>query len=240
MTHRSPLVLLIEDESSIAETVTYALRTEGIRAVWLETGQAGIVAVEDLHPDLVILDVGLPDGSGFDVYRKIQAIAPVPVIFLTARSEEVDRVVGLEMGADDYVVKPFSPRELTARVRAILRRTSSVAPGDEAGDSGDEIFQIDKERMVICYCGQPLTLSRYEYRLLKVLIERPGRVYTREQLLQLVWDAPEHRLDRTVDTHVKTIRAKLRQVKHETNPIKTHRGTGYSLDTSPNISPRRT
>jgi len=230
VTHESPLIALIEDEPSIAETVTYALRTEGMRTLWLGTGGEGIAAIKKSSPDLVILDIGLPDTSGFDLYRQIRAIKSVPVIFLTARSEEVDRVVGLELGADDYVVKPFSPRELTARVRAVLRRTGTGMVRDDTHIDDKGVFQIDHERMAISYHGHTLKLSRYEYRLLRALVERPGRVYTREQLLDLAWEALEHRLPRTIDTHIKTLRAKLRKIKPETSPIKSHRGIGYSLD----------
>jgi two-component system catabolic regulation response regulator CreB len=175
----------------------------------------------------VILDVGLPDANGFDLCRQIRASTTIPVLFLTARSAEVDRVVGLELGADDYVVKPFSPRELTARVRAILRRSSATA---SAAAATDPRFAVDEDRLRIRYLGALLDLSRYEYRLLKTLISQPGRVFTREQLLQLLWEHPEHRLDRTVDTHIKTLRAKLAAVDPVAAPIRTHRGIGYSLD----------
>ncbi|MDH3379319.1 MAG: two-component system response regulator CreB [Gammaproteobacteria bacterium] len=218
-------ILLIEDEPSIADTVIYALRTENFRPLWRATGRDGIAAVRCEHPALVILDIGLPDQSGIDVYREIQALGPFPVIFLTARAAEVDRIVGLEIGADDYVTKPFSPRELTARVKAVLRRLG-VQSTPIAGDSP---FLVDSQRLLITYDGKALTLSRYEYRLLKVLIERPGRVFSRAQLLDLAWDAPEHRLDRTVDTHIKTLRAKLTAIRPGASVIKTHRGFGYSL-----------
>jgi two-component system catabolic regulation response regulator CreB len=137
----------------------------------------------------------------------------------------VDRVVGLELGADDYVVKPFSPRELAARVKAVLRRARGASSGRPSGNA----FTLDEERLQITYFGKPLDLSRYEYRLLAVLLKRPGRVYSREQLLELVWDEPEASLDRTVDAHVKNLRAKLRDVRPDVDPIATHRGTGYSL-----------
>jgi two-component system catabolic regulation response regulator CreB len=186
---------------------------------------AGVVEVLDRQPvALVVLDIGLPDMSGIEVCRRLRQRHDVPVIFLTARSGEVDRVVGLELGADDYVTKPFSPRELAARVKAVLRRAGR---GNSAPPSA--AFALDEERRQISYFGKPLELSRYEYRLLCVLLKRPGRVYTREQLLELVWDAPEASLDRTVDAHVKNIRAKLRDIRPDVDPIATHRGTGYSL-----------
>ncbi len=220
-------ILVIEDESAIADTVVYALETEGFNTVWCNTGELGISEFRATRPTLVILDIGLPDLNGFDVYREIQKAGPIPVIFLTARSGEVDRIVGLEMGADDYVVKPFSPRELTARVRAVLRRLSAGTPA-----TSNTPFEVDEERVQISYCGQVLDLSRYEYRLLKTLIDAPERVFSREQLLQRAWDHPEHSLERTVDTHIKTLRAKLREVTPERDPIRTRRGLGYFLTLS--------
>ena len=222
-------ILLIEDEPAIADTVVYALKTEGFDPIWRLTGNEGRNAFREQQPALVILDIGLPDINGFELFKELRLSAYVPVIFLTARAEEVDRVVGLEIGADDYVVKPFSPRELTARVRAVLRRTTTYGDATDSGGSKELGFDIDPESCQIHYFGQLLTLSRYEYLLLSVLIKRPNRVYAREELLQLVWTDPESSLDRTVDTHIKTIRAKLRAVKANANPIKTHRGLGYSL-----------
>ena len=222
-------ILIIEDEPAIADTVIYALKTEGFDPLWRLTGNEGKKAFLEEQPALVILDIGLPDINGFELFKELRLSAPVPVIFLTARAEEVDRVVGLEIGADDYVVKPFSPRELTARVRAVLRRTTSHEDINDACRSEELGFNIDPESCQICYHGKLLTLSRYEYLLLSVLIKRPNRVYSREELLQLVWTDPENSTDRTVDTHIKTIRAKLRAVRADANPIKTHRGLGYSL-----------
>jgi len=231
MTHpQNSCILLIEDEPAIADTVVYALNTEGFEPIWRMTGQEGLTAFQDYQPALVILDIGLPDANGFELCRELRNQAPVPVIFLTARADEVDRVVGLEIGADDYVVKPFSPRELTARVKAVLRRTAVTE-----AESGEEYavqtttFSIDEEQYRISYWGQPLTLSRYEFRLLQILLKHPNRVYSRETLLSLVWDDPDSSFDRTVDTHIKTIRAKLRAIRSDANPIKTHRGFGYSL-----------
>ena len=224
-----PTLLLVEDEPAIADTIQYALESEGFRCLRLETG-AGVVEVLDRQPvALVILDIGLPDMSGVEVCRLIRQRHEVPVIFLTARAGEVDRVVGLELGADDYVTKPFSPRELAARVKAVLRRARPPAAGAAPAPAPAGAFALDEERMRITYFGRPLELSRYEYRLLAVLLKRPGRVYSREQLLELVWDEPEASLDRTVDAHVKNLRAKLREIRPDVEPIATHRGAGYSL-----------
>ena len=226
---RKPLILVIEDEPAIADTVVYALSTEGFEPHWCSTGAAGLEVCRAQRPALVLLDVGLPDWNGFELFQQIRRDDPIPVIFLTARAEEIDRVVGLEIGADDYISKPFSPRELTARVRAVLRRAGESMPPADQNNALASGFQIDRERYQIRYKDQALVLSRYEFRLLKLLIEHPERVFSREHLLQQVWEHPEHSLDRTVDTHIKTLRAKLREIDPELNPIKTHRGLGYSF-----------
>jgi two-component system catabolic regulation response regulator CreB len=219
-----PTILVVEDEPAIADTIQYALESEGFRCLRLEGG-SGVVELLDRQPvALVVLDIGLPDLSGIEVCRRIRQRHEVPVIFLTARADEVDRVVGLELGADDYVTKPFSPRELAARAKAVLRRARGGA-----GPARGNAFALDEERLQITYFGKPLELSRYEYRLLAVLLKKPGRVYSRDQLLELVWDEPEASLDRTVDAHVKNLRAKLRDIRPDVDPIATHRGTGYSL-----------
>jgi two-component system catabolic regulation response regulator CreB len=151
----------------------------------------------------------------------------VPVVFLTARSDEIDRVVGLELGADDYVAKPFSPRELVARVRSILRRAAKPAAAAPAVAATP--IALDEGRRQIRFYGKLLELSRYEYGLLKTLASRPGHVFTRDTLLERVWDDPGESLDRTVDAHVKTLRAKMKAVAPQLDPIRTHRGTGYAL-----------
>ncbi|HVG10796.1 MAG TPA: two-component system response regulator CreB [Thermoanaerobaculia bacterium] len=223
-----PTILVVEDEPAIADTIQYALESEGFRCQRLEVG-AGVAEMLDRQPvALVVLDIGLPDMSGIEVCRRIRERHDVPVIFLTARSDEVDRVVGLELGADDYVIKPFSPRELAARAKAILRRTQRGNNNPPTPPPGTA-FVLDEERRQISYFGTPLELSRYEYKLLCVLLKKPGRVYSRDQLLDLVWDSPEASLDRTVDAHVKNLRAKLRDIRPDADPIATHRGTGYSL-----------
>jgi two-component system catabolic regulation response regulator CreB len=231
--HKRPMmpprqtILVVEDEPPIAETIVYALQTEGFAPVWRTTGRAALAVLDEQPVALVVLDVGLPDSSGFDVCREIRRRHDVPVIFLTARSGEVDRIVGLEIGGDDYLPKPFSPRELTARVRAVLRRANGrgrdAARGPAAG------WQHDAARCRISYCGRTLDLTRNEYRLLGALLAQPGRVFSREQLMNAAWDDPGAALDRTVDAHIKTLRAKLREVAPDADPIVTHRGLGYSL-----------
>lgn len=220
-------ILLVEDEPSIADNIIYALKTENFAPTWCQTGREGLAQLAQETFALVILDVGLPDMNGFDLCKKIRTTSEVPVVFVTARKDEIDRVVGLEIGADDYVVKPFTPRELTARIRAILRRTENSTPPE--ANSAAPMFAVDEDRCEVRYYGTPLQLSRYEFRLLKVLVAKPGRVYSRDQLMELAWEEPDTALDRTVDAHIKTLRAKLRAVREDEDPIRTHRGLGYSL-----------
>jgi two-component system catabolic regulation response regulator CreB len=223
-----PRILIVEDEPGIADTLQYALRTEGFEPTWVGTGEAALAQVKAQAPALVILDVGLPDSSGFEVFKRLRLIdAEVPVIFLTARSDEIDRVVGLELGADDYVPKPFSPRELVARVRSILRRAARPAAVAVAPPAVP--VSVDEGRRQIRFYGRALELSRYEFGLLKTLASRPGHVFSRDALLERVWDDATESLDRTVDAHVKTLRAKMKLIAPLLEPIRTHRGSGYAL-----------
>ena len=217
------IILVVEDEASIAETIVYALQTEGFTPVWKTTGRDALKFLQEQPVALVVLDVGLPDMSGLDVCRELRKQHAVPVIFLTARSSEVDKIVGLELGADDYLAKPFSPRELTARIRAVLRRNNPDRVGAAAG------WAHDAAKCRISFHSQALDLTRNEYRLLGALLASPGRVFSRDQLMTAAWDDPGAALDRTVDAHIKTLRAKLRAVAPATDPIVTHRGLGYSL-----------
>ena len=218
-------ILIVEDEQAIADNIQYALETEGFETLCLSSGMPVLPLLIREPIDLIILDIGLPDINGIELCKEIRKNHTIPVIFLTARSTEIDRVVGLEIGADDYVVKPFSPRELCARVKAVLRR--SLQPID--GGPTAQTFQINESKRQMTYCGQPLDLSRYEYNLLKLLIQRPGHVFSREQLMDLAWDEPEASMDRTVDAHIKNIRAKLKKIEPDIDPIITHRGLGYAL-----------
>jgi two-component system catabolic regulation response regulator CreB len=227
-----PRILVVEDEPAIADTIAYALSTDGFEPIWRATGEAALRCAGEGELALVILDVGLPDINGFELFKRLALITQAPVIFLTARSDEVDRVVGLELGADDYISKPFSPRELTARVRTVLRRlarSGSGAPRQTAAGSPAK-FAVDEERRTITFLGTQLDLSRYEYRLLKLLVSRPGRVFSRDEILQHAWDEPDASFDRTVDAHVKQLRAKLKAVAPHAEVIRTHRGEGYSLN----------
>jgi two-component system catabolic regulation response regulator CreB len=222
-------VLLVEDEAVVADAVLYALRTDGFEPEWVTTGQAALDSLGRKSADAVLLDVGLPDTSGFELLRVIRALSAVPILFLTARAEEMDRIVGLEIGADDYVVKPFSPRELCARVRAVLRRTTSAAEKALPAAAGRTPFRLDASRRVASYFGEPLDLTRSEYRLLEVLLEHPGWIRTREQLLESLWDDAGATTERSIDSHVKALRTKLRAVRPDIEAIETHRGEGYAL-----------
>ena len=220
-------ILIAEDERGIAEAVTYALRAEGHTVEHVLLGGAVLPRVQAGGIDLVVLDVGLPDMTGFDVCRRLRETSDLPVIFLTARGTEVDRVLGLEFGADDYVVKPFSPRELVARVHARLRRR---AADEKERWQRIEGFELDREGRRVRYHGRLLDLTRYEFGVLEALLARAGAVLTRAQLMDRVWaDAPDSS-DRTVDTHVKTLRSKLRAAGGASDVIRTHRGVGYALD----------
>ncbi len=221
-------ILLIEDEPAIADTISYALKTEGFVPDWVKLGSEAKKKLSQNKYDLLILDVGLPDTSGFDLLRELRKTINTPVIFLTARADEIDKVVGLEIGADDYLTKPFSPRELTSRIRAILRRTQGKSMSVESGGHGS-LFQIDEKRVTISYQSKALTLSKNEYRLLKTLIQKPGRVFSRDQLMAAAWDDPLASMDRTVDATIKNIRIEIKKITPDFDPIETHRGFGYSL-----------
>lgn len=237
-------ILIVEDESGIADTIQYALEADGFSCQWLSTAQEALVQFQKKMPSLVILDIGLPDMHGFELFRRLQSLpggSQIPMLFLTARSEEIDKVAGLELGADDYIAKPFSPRELVARVRSILRRFEKIettvqktlpketAPSEKM-ESLQTPFECDEKRMQIFYYGKPLELSRYEFRLLRLLIQRPGRVFERNELLSLVWDEGSDSYDRTVDAHIKTLRSKLKLIAPDVEAIRTIRGIGYALN----------
>lgn len=217
-------ILIIEDESAIADMLVYALNSEGYATHCCVLGADGLEQMRSGLYALAILDVGLPDMNGFEVCRQARTFSDIPILFLTARADEVDRIVGLEIGADDYVTKPFSPREVVARVRVILRRKPTAVKPDELHNW----FEVDSGSMRIRFCASELDLTRYEYLLLKLLLEHPGRIYSRERLMDSIWHDALDTSDRTVDTHIKTLRAKLKAVRSDLEPIVTHRGMGYS------------
>lgn len=227
-------ILLVEDEPTIADTLVYALKSEHHEVAHALTGEDALTRHRAEPFDFVILDIGLPDISGFEVCRAIRRDSPVPILFLTARESELDRVLGLEIGGDDYVVKPFSPREIVARVRAILRR--SQPPEKTRTDSAEKAVPHppdaaplvhDTSMMQIVAVGHPLELTAHEYKLLLVLINHPNQVFSRDQLLEQAWEDPLAVTDRTIDAHIKMIRAKLREACGLAELIQTRRGLGY-------------
>ncbi len=227
-----PRILLVEDEPAIADTLVYALKTECFEVRHALTGQSALDHFAAESPDFVLLDIGLPDMTGLDVCREIRARSQVPILFLTARDGELDRVLGLELGGDDYVTKPFSPREVVARIRAILRRSGGPGNGGAAAaaaDDGGGLLSLDEAGMRVACSGRPLDLTAHEYKLLLIFIRQPNRVFTRDQLLDQAWEDPGAVTDRTIDAHIKTIRAKLRQAHPGSEElIQTRRGLGYA------------
>lgn len=220
-----PQILILEDEPSIAESLIFVLQAESFSTHWETLATKALVYAKEQQVDLIIMDVGLPDMTGFEACKQLRKFSEVPVMFLTARGDELDRVVGLEIGADDYVVKPFSPREVAARVKAILKRTQPIAtvPQERLRE-----FVIDAERKTIHYHQQLLQLTRFEFCLLQTLLAQPERVFSRDQLLQAVGVSADAGYDRSIDGHIKTLRAKLRAINADADPIKTQRGFGYS------------
>jgi DNA-binding response regulator len=217
-------ILLIEDDPAIADPLTYALARENWQVVWHDTGIAALAALQQQVFDCIILDVGLPDTDGFELCRRIRRDWATPLIFLTARNEEVDRIVGLELGADDYCGKPFSSRELISRIKAVCRRSKGQ------GRAAADVWQVNESAQTIAYHGQTLDLTRYEFRLLRHLLAHAGQTFDRDQLVNTLWDHPDHIDNRTVDSHIKTLRQKLRAIAPDADPIRTRRGYGYVLE----------
>jgi DNA-binding response OmpR family regulator len=228
MTKRT--ILLIEDERSISEPLMDALAREGFEPILAETAEAGMDVFAQRGPDLVLLDVMLPDGDGRDLLRRIRETSRTPVVMLTARGEEMDRVLGLELGADDYVTKPFSAAELVARMRAVLRRTERE-PGGEAGsvlESGD--VRLDLDTHIAMRDGVPLDLTVKEFELLRVLLERSGKVVRRDEIVHEVWDPAWFGSTKTLDVHVSALRKKLGDDPADPRYIHTVRGVGFRFE----------
>ncbi len=223
-------ILIVEDEKAIADTLVFSLSAEYFQPTWVSSGQSAIEHCQQNHVDCVLLDVGLPDINGFDVLKQLRQFTDVPILFLTARSEEIDRILGLEMGADDYITKPFSPREVVTRVKVVLRRATPITLSVQQSSSQSSPFSIDEEQAMISLTDSPLHLTRAEYLLLKTLLTQPKRVFSRAILITAVWDENHPSDERAIDTHIKSLRAKLRAVDSSTDYIHTHRGLGYSLN----------
>jgi two-component system OmpR family response regulator len=224
-----PKVLIVDDDSHIREVVRFALAKDGFETTEAGDGVAALEVFEATCPDLVILDITMPEMDGTDVCRHLRGISAVPVIFLSSRDEEVDRIVGLELGADDYVSKPFSPRELVARVRAVLRRARATSPAGAPVPTRLEhgLVRLDLEGYQAFWGETALDLTRTEFEILLTLTRRPGRVFSRDVLMDEAY--PGHRVvsDRTIDSHVRRLRAKLREAGGD--PIETVHGRGYKL-----------
>ena len=220
-------ILVVEDESTIVAPLTAALEREGFEAHVAGTVADAIESAGRLDPDLVLLDLMLPDGSGFDVCRELRKTSEVPVIMLTARGDEADRVVGLELGADDYVVKPFSAREVIARIRAVLRRTATRPAPAGSGPLEIDGLRLDPERRSVELDAQPVELSRREFELLERLMRDAGAVVTREQLIEDVWDMNWFGSTKTLDVHVSSLRRKLGDSANTPRFVHTVRGVGF-------------
>lgn len=224
----APTILLLEDEQAIADTILYAFETDGYSVKHVSTCGEALVLLREEAFDFAIFDVGLPDGTGFDLCKEVRTFSQVPVLFLTARADEIDRVVGLEIGGDDYVTKPFSPRELVARVKAILRRSIGGAASNHRVSEGE--LRCDEAACQFYFHNQVVDLTRTEYQLLCALYEQPGRVFTRDQLLDKISIDDGAAMDRVIDAHVKAIRAKLSVIATEGKEmVETRRGLGYAL-----------
>ena len=222
MSATTQALLLVEDEDSIGSLVSAYLEQTGYRVAWVRSGEEALAQLEQVSPNLVILDIGLPGQDGFDVCRGIRARSSVPILMLTARDEEVDRVAGLEVGADDYVTKPFSPRELAARVKAVLRRSQPASePQPQKLELGD--VAVDTLAREVTVAGEPIELTGKEFDLLAYLLENAGIVVSRDQLLDRVWGMSYAGGTRTVDVHVAQLRRKLGRP----DAIRTFRGSGY-------------
>jgi two-component system alkaline phosphatase synthesis response regulator PhoP len=221
----SKTVLVVDDEAKIVEVVGDYLRTAGFSVTTAGDGARAIASARARPPDLVVLDLGLPGLDGLDVARELRRTSPVPIIMLTARGEETDRVVGLELGADDYLVKPFSPRELVARVRAVLRRTEGQPTEQERFAVGN--VTIDTMRREVQMGDRVVELTATEFDLLLVLARQPGRVFTRAQLLDALHGVVVESYERTVDAHIKNLRRKLEPDPHQPRFLLTVHGVGY-------------
>ena len=223
------MVLVIDDEDSIQKLLNAALERDGYRIVGARDAADGLLAFEREQPDVILLDVMLPDLSGREVCRRIRATSAVPIIMLSALDEEVDKVVGLELGADDYITKPFGMRELRSRVRAVLRRSQLAAVTPETDGERLEVGDVllDPARRIVTVDGGTVDLTYVEFELLQMLMSSPGRVFSRSQLLDGVWGSSDFREPRTVDVHVRHLREKLEPTPSEPRYIQTVRGVGY-------------
>lgn len=219
-------ILVVEDEASLAHIVGDYLVHAGMQWSWVGDGAQALEAFRRYRPDLVLLDIMLPGVDGLSLCREIRKVSEIPVILVTAKVEEIDRLLGLELGADDYICKPFSPREVVARVKTVLRRTRSGARPAAEG-----LFEVDEVGQWILVQGQRLDLTPTEYRLLKLFVTHPGRVFSRDNIMDLTYDADQEVTDRAVDSHLKNVRKKVARVLGEREVIHSVYGVGYRFET---------
>ena len=222
-------ILVVEDDPKIAETLIHVLNEQGFEATRVATILEAREVLKLNSFLAIVLDVGLPDGNGFEFCKELRKTNEIPILFLTSISDEVDKIVGLEIGADDYVTKPFSPREVSARLKAIIKRVKEPIPVNQ-----NIQFKVDEEKKRITYKGQLIETRPIEYEILKLLIKRPGRVFSRDEIIDYCWpDNPNMDSNRTVDTHIKTIRKKIGDIDPQTDPksiLKTSSKEGFYLD----------
>jgi DNA-binding response OmpR family regulator len=223
----SATILLVDDEDAVQKLLTYPLEREGFRVVSARTGQEALDRFGEANPDLVVLDIMLPGLDGLEVCKALRARSSVPIIMLTARDDELDKVLGLELGADDYITKPFSIREFRSRVRALLRRAKLPAYAGDGPAIAVEGLELDVARRKVALEGRPVQLTYVEFELLRILASQPGRVFSRKALLEELWGSAEYREPRTIDVHVRHLREKLEGDPGEPELIQTVRGAGY-------------
>ena len=216
-------ILIVEDDRTIAESIAFILEQDSFSCQWFNNGRDTLDYIENNEVDLMLLDVGLPDMSGFDVLRKVRIKSDLPVIIISARDDESDQVLGLEgLGANGYITKPFSPRLVVAHVRSQLRR-------DRADKNPKSKFSINQAMQRVLFHNQELVLTPAEFKILSHLIKHPNQVHTREYLMNIIWDRPHGSDEKTINTHIKSIRKRLHEIDEMNDYIETHRGIGYSL-----------
>jgi two-component system, OmpR family, response regulator len=222
-------ILLVDDEESVQKLLTYPLERDGFRVVHARDGEEALVRFAEENVDLVVLDLMLPRLDGLEVCKRLRAQSTVPIIMLTARDDELDKVLGLELGADDYITKPFSIREFRSRVRALMRRAAAPRPGDRDDDEVIDVagVRIDVPRRTVVAHGKDVQLTFVEFELLRLLASSPGRVFSRRQLLERLRGGADYREPRTIDVHVRHLREKIERDPHEPELIMTVRGVGY-------------
>ena len=223
----SSTILLVDDEDSVQKLLAYPLERDGFRVIQARDGEEALERFQREHIDLVVLDVMLPKLDGLEVCKRLRTSSAVPIIMLTARDDELDKVLGLELGADDYITKPFSIREFRSRVRALLRRAGTARTDEQDERIETDGLKIDLARREVVVHDKPVQLTYVEFELLRTLASHAGRVYTREQLLQALWGGSDYREPRTIDVHVRHLREKLERDAHAPEFVLTVRGVGY-------------